>query len=260
MQNLNVALIQPEIFWQNRAKNLEKFSTILDSIKGANAVFLPETFTTGFTMDTVKVAELPKSETHAWMTQKASEHDILLTGSIIVKDGENYHNRIYALDPEGNSHQYDKRHLFRMGDEHLHYKEGTEKLSFNYLGWKFSAFICYDLRFPVWCRNTEEADVMYFVASWPEVRIEHWKSLLIARAIENQCYVIGVSRVGTDGDGVAHNGCSMIIDPRGNIIDTLIGEEGVIRGELDLDMLQKYRKSFPARLDSDNFELARDLN
>jgi omega-amidase len=260
MQNLTVALIQANLAWEDKSKNIEKFSEVIDALEGVDAVFLPETFTTGFTMNSADNAEPVNGPAYLWMRAKAIEHNSLITGSVIVQDGDNYYNRLYAVDGDENSYQYNKRHLFRMGDEHMHYQNGSEKLTYEYKGWKLSAFICYDLRFPVWCRNTENAHVLYFVANWPQVRIEHWKSLLVARAIENQCYVIGVSRVGVDGNNVAHNGFSMIVSPKGEIIDTIEGEEGVLKAELDMQYFHKYRETFPAHKDADKFDLARDLN
>jgi predicted amidohydrolase len=202
------------------------------------------------------------------MKKQASAKGAVITGSVAVKENGTYYNRLFWVEPSGQVKQYDKRHLFRMAGEDTHYSAGREKIVVEYKGWKFCPLVCYDLRFPVWSRNrfkktsdkscTAEYDVLIYVANWPERRIHAWKQLLVARAIENQCYVIGVNRVGNDGNGYAHSGDSAVIDPKGAIIsDIASGKPSLYTIELDQQALEAFRRSFPVGLDADHF-LIRD--
>jgi len=268
---MNVTLIQTHLYWEDREKNLSHFSGLINSIKEkTDLIVLPEMFTTGFSMNPEKVAEPSNGETLTWMKKKAQEKECVITGSVAVKENGKYYNRLFWVDPSGNSETYDKRHLFRMAKEDDHYTPGTKKITGRILDWNIRPLVCYDLRFPVWSRNTfkkadhslQEAagsweyDALIYVANWPEVRNYAWKQLLIARAIENQCYVIGLNRIGNDGNSYAHSGDSVIINPRGEIISkTLPHEESIETIYLDKNYLETFRKIFPIGLDADDFML-----
>jgi omega-amidase len=203
MNDLKITLIQSNLFWENKVKNLEQFSHKIDAISEAtDLIVLPEMFTTGFSMSPEKLAENVNGETVKWMKATAHKKNCVVTGSFICEEGGNYFNRLLWVNADGTYSKYDKRHLFSMGDENNHYATGEEKLIVKLKGWKICPLICYDLRFPVWARNTKEAsyDVLIYVANWPERRSYPWKTLLLARAIENQSYVIGSNRVGVDGN------------------------------------------------------------
>jgi omega-amidase len=263
---MKVTLIQTTLHWEDRQKNLLHFDALVNSIsEPTDLIVLPEMFTTGFTMDPVKFADPLNGPALQWMAKKAKEKNAAITGSVAVNDGQNCYNRLFWVEPSGTVNTYDKRHLFRMAGEDKHYAMGTKKIITNLKGFKICPQICYDLRFPVWSRNTftktngvpaASYDVLLYVANWPEVRSYPWKQLLIARAIENQCYVIGVNRIGKDGNDFAHSGDSMVINPRGEILSkTKANEESVETVTLDKAYLEDYRKAFPVGLDSDDFAL-----
>jgi predicted amidohydrolase len=264
---MKVSIVQTALYWENREKNLEHFTQLLKSLKEeTDLIVLPEMFTTGFTMNPEKLAEPANGETLQWMKKVAVEKNAVLTGSVAVSENGKYFNRLYWVEASGSFKTYNKRHLFRMAKEDEHYKAGDEKIICNIKDWKISPLVCYDLRFPVWCRNSfkktggisfeAEYDVLLFVANWPEVRSYPWKQLLIARAIENQCYVIGVNRIGKDGNNYAHSGDSMVINPRGEIISkTKANEESIETITLDKNYLEEFRKIFPVGLDADSFSL-----
>lgn len=268
---MKVTLIQSQLFWENREKNLNHFESLIHAIREeCQVILLPEMFTTGFSMNPKKVAEPANGPTLKWMQQVAKEKNAVVCGSVAVKDRENYFNRLFWVEPGGEFKTYNKRHLFRMGHEDQHYKAGAKKLITTVGEWKFCPLICYDLRFPVWSRNKfkskvksqkskEEGwdyDVLIYVANWPEARTYAWKHLLIARAIENQCYVIGVNRVGKDGNGVNHSGESMVIGPKGEILNSVkSGEACVETLELNFETLTEFRKNFPVGKDADAFNL-----
>jgi predicted amidohydrolase len=223
-------------------------------------------FSTGFTMSPETQAEPANGETLEWMKKLAKEKNAVVCGSVSVSENGAYLNRLYWTDPAGHASEYDKRHLFRMGKEHEHYQAGTQKLIQKTNGFSVCPLVCYDLRFPVWSRNklvsqkqetlVYEYDLLVYVANWPTVRTYAWKQLLIARAIENQCYVAAVNRVGTDGNGVDHQGASMIISPQGEILaETNPDQEQLLFYELDFAALQSFRSKFPAALDADEFNL-----
>ena len=258
---MKVTLIQTHLFWEDREKNLAHFDSLLASLKTeTNLIVLPEMFTTGFSMDPAKTAEDHRSRTFEWMKLKALEKNAIITGSVAVKEGHNYYNRLHWVEPDGTTSFYDKRHLFRMAKEDEKYIAGKQKILKQVGNWRVMPLICYDLRFPVWSRNFQNQEPMYdvlvYVANWPQVRSYPWKHLLIARAIENQCYVIGVNRIGKDGNGYDHSGDSVVINPRGEIISHIQdNEEAVETFELDWNYLDEFRKTFPVGLDSDSFEL-----
>lgn len=265
MENIRITLVQCPLVWENPEANLAHLDSLLSPEKTGNShlVVLPEMFTTGFTMKPGKNAEKHPGQGLAWMQKKSKQLKSCLTGSICVEENGQYFNRLYFSDPEGNHQSYNKRHLFRMGDEHNHYAQSNDALITEVKGWKIKPLVCYDLRFPVWARNkwsadgqTAAYDVLVYVANWPEVRNHAWKSLLVARAIENQCYVIGVNRIGADGNLMMHSGDSVVIDPLGATISkTQAHKESVETVELDMEFLKGLRKKFPVGMDSDNFEL-----
>ena len=253
---MKVAAIQADLVWENKAANLSKFEHFFERLaSGTQLVFLPEMFSSGFTMQSEKMAETDDGDTVNWMCQMAQKYNLAITGSIIIKENNQYFNRLFFVSPNGVVSSYDKRHLFRMGQENNYYSAGKENVLIEYNGLKLKTQICYDLRFPVWNRNTQNCDVLYFVANWPERRIEHWRALLKARAIENQCYVIGVNRVGEDGNGVNHNGASAVYDALGNCIKESVDKEEILYANLDLEALALYRDNFPAWKDADNFNV-----
>jgi omega-amidase len=263
---MKVTIIQTSLYWENQEKNLAHFDNLLHSIKEqTDLIVLPEMFTTGFTMNPEKLAAPANGLVLDWMKSKAREKNAVITGSASVEEKGNYFNRLFWVEPDGNFSNYDKRHLFGMAKEDQHYKMGQEKIVKELKGWNVCPLICYDLRFPVWCRNVftksgdsvkAAYDVLIFVANWPEVRSYPWKQLLIARAIENQCYVIGVNRIGKDGNDVPHSGDSVIINPRGEIISkTKANEESIETLELSRSYLEEFRKIFPVGMDADNFTL-----
>lgn len=259
MDNLIVTIIQTNLHWENLEMNIANFDSKINCIdKPTDIIVLPEMFTTGFTMNPELVAEEHGSKGLQWMMQKAKEKNCVITGSISVKENNKFYNRLYWVKPDASFEYYDKRHLFKMGNEHLHYSAGTKKLIVEYKGWKICPLICYDLRFPVWSRNRKENtyDVLIYIANWPEVRSYPWTQLLIARAIENQTYVVGVNRIGEDGNMINHSGDSMIINPRGELISTIISHQDKTETvALSYGYLQDFRKVFPVVLDGDEFEI-----
>jgi predicted amidohydrolase len=224
-------------------------------------VVLPEMFTTGFSMKPEQLAENMEGDTLAWMQQTARDNKVILTGSMIAEQEGNYYNRLVWMLPNGQYGTYDKRHLFAFAEEDKHYTSGTKRLIASVNGWKVHLLVCYDLRFPVWARQqfdeqgNYEYDVLVYVANWPEKRSTAWKSLLQARAIENQCYVVGVNRVGKDANDIIYSGDSMVIDPLGEILYQKANEEDVATLTLDKDHLDAVRKRFPFWRDADNFDI-----
>jgi predicted amidohydrolase len=207
-------------------------------------------------MHSAEFAETIEGKTMQWLRYNARKWNALFTGSIIIAEGNSYYNRLIWMLPDGSFHYYDKRHLFRMGEEHMAFSAGSKKLLVNYKEWRFRPLICYDLRFPVWSRNRNDYDMLIYIANWPESRREVWKSLLVARALENQCYVIGLNRIGTDGKGISYSGDSMLIDPRGIVISkTKAYTESVETVKISLKNLQDFREKFPAYLDADDFSI-----
>jgi predicted amidohydrolase len=266
MEKLSVTLIQSSLVWENPEANISHFDKLVSSCNKTDLIVLPEMFTTGFTMQPEKNAEQHGGKGLRWMKLKAAEKNCCIAGSICVEENNKHYNRLYWTDGDKGVLSYNKRHLFRMGTEDQHYTIGTEKIITTIKGWKILPLICYDLRFPVWSRNRwqeknneviADYDVLIYCANWPEVRSYPWKQLLIARAIENQCYVIGVNRIGVDGNGFAHTGDSMVINPMGEIISkTKVNEESVETIDLDYEFLSSFRKKFPVGLDADNFNIS----
>lgn len=259
MEDLNITIIQTHLYWEDAESNLKHFdSKINNIIIPTDIIVLPEMFTTGFTMNPKQFAEEHGGKGLRWMIEKAKHKKCVLVGSISVKDKGQFYNRLYWVKPDGSFQFYNKRHLFKMGNEDQFYTAGTEKLIIDYKGWKICPLICYDLRFPVWSKNQKENsyDVLIYVANWPEVRAYPWKQLLIARAIENQSYVVGLNRIGNDGNGVSHSGDSAVINPRGELMSTIQSHEDKAETlSLSYNYLEDFRSKFPVLLDGDEFEI-----
>lgn len=257
LSNLKISLIQTNLHWEEPTANLAMLEEKIFGISEAtDLIILPEMFNSGFTMNAAKIAEPMNLTTTRWMKQMAAQTGAVVTGSFIVKEGENYYNRLLWVEPNGEIDFYDKRHLFRMAKENDVFSEGNKRLVKNIKGWKVCPLICYDLRFPVWSRNVQlDYDLLIYVANWPKVRMYPWDSLLVARAIENQSYVIGVNRVGEDGNGYPHSGNSAIIDFTGKVLIREIDNEVILHYTLEKTPLDEFRERFPAYLDADGFVL-----
>ena len=263
MLALSVTLIQTALFWEDKNRNL---AMLEDKIMGidekTNLVILPEMFSTGFSMRPTVLAETMDGQTIEWMKKISNAKKIIVTGSIIIEDNGHYFNRLIWMLPNGNYGFYDKRHLFAYAGEDQHYTAGNKRLITSVNGWKINLQICYDLRFPVWARQqsneSPEYDLIIYVANWPERRNHAWKTLLTARAIENQSYVIGVNRVGEDGNQINHSGDSMLIDPLGNILFSKQQEEVIHSFVLTKDSLNQTRNKFPFWKDADQFNILQD--
>ena len=256
MQDLNISLIQFDISWEQKKENLEKLSELIKLIdRPTQLIVLPEMFTTGFTMRPQRFAEPMNGETQAWMKEKATETGAVICGSIIVEEAGNYYNRMIWMAPDGNFVTYDKRHLFSLAGEENHYAAGEKQVVTDLQEWRCSLQICYDLRFPVWCRSKKDFDVQFFIANWPDRRVNAWRNLLVARAIENQSYVVGVNRVGYDGNEVYHSGHSMVVSPEGDIVWTSADNEAVKTITLSSEKLSEFRDKFRFLDDMDKFEI-----
>jgi omega-amidase len=272
MSTLTITTIQSALYWEDKAANLKMFEEKINSIKArTEIVVLPEMFSTGFSMNPQILAEKMDGPTIQWMKKIAVEKKLILTGSLIIEDKDEstnqpaYFNRLVWMLPSGNYGVYDKRHAFAFAGEDEHYTTGKKRLIASVKGWRVNLQICYDLRFPVWARQTPstreerdsgievEYDLLVYVANWPERRNHAWKTLLQARAIENQCYVVGVNRFGTDGNGIYYSGDSMVIDPLGEILYQKMHEEDVYTITLQKEKLEEVRKRFPFWLDADEF-------
>lgn len=257
-QPLKITVVQTYLFWENVEKNLEQIHAKLLGVKErTDLIILPEMFSTGFSLEVEKLAEPMDGNSMRWMRHCAEEFSCVVTGSLIIKEEGKYYNRLIWMRADGTYQTYDKKHLFRFGDEHEKYTPGRDKLIVELKGWKLFPTICYDLRFPVWLRNTTKSayDLMIVVASWPETRSLHWRSLIPARAIENQAYVIGVNRVGFDAKQVHHSGDSMVIDPMGNVVYYKRDEEDVYTFTLQPDMIETTRRTYPFLKDADKFSI-----
>ena len=253
MPSLKVTLVQADLVWENRKANIDRFERRLKALKEkTHLVVLPEMFTTGFTMNAGPLAETMEGPTLKWMQTTARRLAADLVGSIIVREAGLFYNRLLWVSPDGGVRHYDKAHLFRMSGEQDVYQAGRQRLNVALKGWRAAAFVCYDMRFPLWCRNLNQAyDLAVFVANWPAARAAHWRTLLQARAIENQSYVVGVNRVGTDGNDQAYSGDSMVIDPEGRVLYHQEDREDVFTAVLPRLRLDQYRRNFPAWMDAD---------
>jgi omega-amidase len=254
MENLKVTLVQSDIVWENVEANLKKYENMLEGLESTDLIILPEMCTTGFSMEIEKLKEPMNGPSIGWMKQLARQKNASVAGSLIIEDAGKVYNRAVWVSPEGAVSTYDKRHLYTMGQENEHYTAGKSKTIIEFRGWKFCPLICYDLRFPVWARNAEDYDVLFFMANWPTPRHHVWKNLLIARSIENQCYCFGVNRLGTDGAGLNYIGDSGYVSPRG-FADFMAEKEGIRTFEISYSELHSFRKSFPLLSDRDTFEV-----
>jgi omega-amidase len=261
MQDLKIAIVQTNLLWEDVPGNLALFESKIDAIKEKiNLIVLPEMFNTSFSMNPSVCSEKPEGKSCQWMKKKAAEKNCIITGSILTNENDRYYNRLIWMTPEGSYQYYDKKHLFRFAGEHEVFSAGKEKITPSLKEWNFRPLVCYDLRFPVWSKNTFnkkfEYDCLLYVANWPEKRRDAWMSLLVARAIENQAYVIGVNRIGTDGKGNAHSGDSMVINPKGNILAQIpANKESTEIVSLSYSEMQNYREHFRVSLDWDKFRI-----
>jgi predicted amidohydrolase len=258
---MRVTLLQTDIAWEDKPENLRRLRLHLQRLAGqTDLVVLPETFSTGFSMNSRLLAETTAGNTITTLQQYAAAFGMALAGSYIACNPQHpdcFFNRAFFLTPEGEATFYDKHHLFRMGREADHFAAGATRPIIRYRGWNILLLVCYDLRFPVWSRNVDnEYDLLIYVANWPAVRRRVWDTLLPARALENMSYVCGVNRVGTDGEGLAHNGGSVLYSPKGDLLGLVADDvEGEATVELSHDELLHFREKFPAWKDADRFRL-----
>ncbi|MDH2067635.1 amidohydrolase [Pantoea sp. GD03673] len=255
MSALKITVLQETLSWMDGEANLRHFDAQLDGLTGRDLIVLPEMFTTGFAMEAAK-SSLPQAQVVEWLHQHARRTDALVGGSAAIQTDNGAVNRFLLVEPDGTLHQYDKRHLFRMADEHHHYLPGDQRQVVEWRGWRILPQICYDLRFPVFSRNRNDYDLALYVANWPAPRALHWQALLLARAIENQAYVAGCNRVGSDGNQHHYSGDSQIISPQGDILSAAEPHQRArLDAVLSLEALQAYRERFPAWQDADRFSL-----
>lgn len=274
MPPLNITLIQPDLQWEDKTANLSHFETLIGSIRGnTHLVVLPEMFSTGFSMRPAEFAEAMDGPTVAWMKQMAARKKIILTGSLIIEEEGQFFNRLIWMLPNGQHGVYDKRHRFAYAGEDEQYTPGHRRLIASVNGWRVNLLVCYDLRFPVWSRQqmqsppdgagsspaprplSPEYDLLVYVANWPERRSHAWKTLLQARAIENQVYVVGVNRVGNDGNNIYHSGDSMVVNPLGEVLYHAPKEESVFTCTLQPEKLDEVRTRLPFWKDADQFRI-----
>ena len=262
MQDLKIAIIQTDLLWENIPANLAVFEDKISSItENVDLIVLPEMFNTAFSMNPPVCAEMPDGKSMLWLKKKVIEKNCTITGSILTNENNKFYNRLIWMSPDGTYQHYNKKHLFRFAGEHEVFSPGKEKITTSIKGWNFRPLVCYDLRFPVWSMNTFfndkfEYDCLVYIANWPEKRRDAWMSLLVARAIENQSYVIGVNRIGADGKGNLYSGDSMIVDPKGKIILQIpANKEATEIVTLSYSEMQNYRDHFRVALDWDKFSL-----
>lgn len=264
MSPLTISIIQANLAWEDKASNLQMLQEKIMALPFTEIVVLPEMFSTGFSMRPEVFSETMDGEAVQWMKKIAAQKKVVLTGSMMIQEEGVYYNRLIWMLPNGQHGHYDKRHLFGYAGEHEHFTPGSKRLIASVKGWKINLLICYDLRFPVWARqgkhpakveepDTAEYDLLIYVANWPEKRSHAWRTLLQARAIENQCYVAGVNRIGYDGNKIHHIGDSMIIDPLGEPLVHLLNQEDVSTITLDKEKLEETRKRLPFLNDGDKF-------
>jgi len=262
MQDLKITFIQSNLVWKNHKANLLAFEEKILQIQiDTDLIILPEMFNTGFVVEPQIIDESAAKSGLAWMQKMAKAKNAVITGSMIIKEDAKYYNRLYWVLPNASYKTYDKRHLFSLGNEHLRFTAGEEQLIVTLKGWRIKPLVCYDLRFPVWAKNkfvsgTYEYDVLIYLANWPAARSHAWESLLVARAIENQAYVIGVNRVGKDGNGTPHSGNSGVIEPKGEwISEVTINQNSVQNIVLSANDMNAYRNKFTVGLDWDEFNI-----
>ena len=257
--NLRVTMIQADLAWQDPATNRRNLAAHFRGLAGhTDLIVLPEMFTTGFSMAADSLAETMAGATVGWLREEAAAIGCAITGSLIVEENGRHYNRLVWATPDGNLAHYDKRHLFRMAREQEHYAAGNRRLVVELKGWRLCPLVCYDLRFPVWSRSRGDYDVLLYVANWPSRRRAAWSALLRARAIENVCYVVGVNRVGKDGNGASYSGDSVALDFLGQVLGGDRDGAFVETVVLDRESLATFRRDFPVHLDADDFELSAD--
>ena len=269
MNNLRISLVQGATRWHDPAGNRDYYGHLIAPLHGTtDLILLPETFTSGFSNDAIDQAEGMDGPTVAWLRDQSRKLDAAITGSVQIRDkdgpSDNVYNRLFFATPDGELKHYDKRHLFRYAKEHERYAAGRDRLTVEWRGWRICPLVCYDLRFPVYSRNRFDVerkngldyDLLLYVANWPSARAYPWKTLLRARAIENLCFVAGLNRVGTDGNGLQYSGDSAVIDFLGHPISECTDEEVVVTTTMQGDELAAHRARFPAMLDGDAFSLA----
>ena len=263
-EKIHISLVQADLVWEDEAANLSRFDRLLNQINAqTEIIILPEMFATGFTMNVRKFNKSVGNQAFEWLKQKASELNKIIVGSLLTEVDGRYYNRMYWMRPDGSYEYYDKRHLFHMGGEHKVMTAGNKKVFVDYKNKRFQLQICYDLRFPVWSKNnynkTNDAydyDVIIYIANWPESRKQAYQSLLKARAIENQAFVVWVNRVGQDGNDICHSGDSQILDPYGNtLIEAASGREQIVNFEVDFRVQNTLRNHFKVGLDWDKFRI-----
>jgi omega-amidase len=268
IKDLRVTIVQTSLEWENIDANLSAFSQKLEKIEPSSTdlIVLPEMFNTGFTMNVNAIAETMNGTTMEWMAKISAQKKCAITGSMVIKENNNFYNRLIWMRPDGTYEYYSKRHLFRMAEENKTYTGGKDKLMVELKGWKICPLICYDLRFPVWSRNLPqtpkgalnemEYDCLIYVANWPDRRSYAWRHLLIARAIENQAYVIGGNRIGKDGNGFEYSGYSVVLNPKGEpLYSPAPNIESIETTTLSYSELENYRNEFPVALDADKFRI-----
>lgn len=265
LENLKITIIQSDLFWEDVDKNLLAFSNKLENIKSGETdiIVLPEMFSTGFTMNPKKNAETVNGKALSWMKQISQIKNAVIVGSLALEENGKFYNRLYWVEPNGNILFYNKRHLFRLAKEQDYYTVGEEQLIINYKGWKIRPFICYDLRFPVWSKNTcnekgeYSHDVMIYIANWPEIRSFAWNTLLAARAIENQSYLIGVNRIGVDGKNISYSGDSKALNYLGkSMVEIPSHIENITTVSLNYNELIEFREKFTVGFDWDKFSIS----
>ena len=253
--SIRISIVQPPLVWENISENLAYFEQQLRGLKGqTDLIVLPEMFTTGFSMNTTLAESIP-GPTFEWMSQLAQSFGSAITGSIICKENGQFYNRLLFVRPDGSYDYYDKKYLFSLGGEHKAYKAGNERMTLSYLGWKIRPLICYDLRFPVWSRNTDGYDLLIYVANWPDKRRHHWMSLLAARAIENQSYCVGVNRVGTDSKGHYYSGDSSVYDYSGRLLVQLTDQASIVTISISKEKQSTFRQKLDFLSDQDAFQI-----
>lgn len=259
---LSITIVQSDLFWEDVNKNLSQFDEMLDRLSDqTDLVILPEMFNTGFSISPIHIAETMEGHTIEWMRCKANSMNAVITGSLAIVEEGMYYNRLIWMRPDGTFSFYNKRHLFRMGNEQHHFVSGEERLIVDLHGWKICPLVCYDLRFPVWARNhySEEGyayDMLIYVANWPAARASVFKNLLVARAIENLCFVAGVNRMGSDGNGICHQGESTVIDFKGkHLIPVSAQHKGATTVKINRSDLENFRNKFQVGPDWDHFEI-----
>ena len=264
MEDIKITIIQTSLEWENVDENLSSFDKFISQIikDKPDLIVLPEEFNTAFSVKPENFYEKLDGKTIKWMAKQASLMNCVIIGSLIIKENNKYFNTLIWMRPDGSFETYRKRHLFRMGKEHLKFSGGHDRLIVDLKGWKICPLICYDLRFPVWAKNTfknekYEYDILIYIATWPEVCSHGWKTLLMARAIENQAFVIGVNRVGKDGNSISYSGDSAIVDPNGEVVSGIQSNQETFETiNLSYFTLSNIRSKFNAGFDWDNFKIS----